>query len=188
MRHAEVLDRARIKQILTEIEGGHILEVGAGCLRNALFLQLEGFRVTVVEMPGIEARFPVQYRKFRRAGGQVFFSFERAIPCDMALATFVFETVCRPAIRLELLRKISAGLRQGNALVTSTRGPADLVTATASGERCSDGFITPTRTFSRSFTRQQFFNFLRSGDFSTVEFLHGPKTRSPEYLHAVAWP
>lgn len=186
-KHAEVLKRARVKDALQAIRGGHILEIGAGALRNALFLQAQGFRVTVIEMPGIEERFPDQYQKFRRAGGRVFFAFEKPMACDLAIATFVFETICVPRDRIALIGKIQACLKRGAALVTSTRGPADLVTATASGIPCSDGFLTPGKTFSRSFTRQQFLRLLKLGGFPHIEFLHAPKTKAPEYLHAIAW-
>ncbi len=186
-RHAEVLDRARVREILKELRGGHVIEVGAGALRNALFLQRQGFRVTVVEVPGIEQRFPDQYQAFRRAGGRVWFTFDTQIVFDIAIATFVFETVCSPIERIALLHKIRAVLKKAAPLVTSTRGPADLVTATASGTPCSDGFLTPTRTFSRSFTRKQFSALLRLGGFPKVDFLHAATTKAPEYLHAIAW-
>ena len=44
-----------------------ILEIGAGCLRNALYLVGKGHRVTVVEVPGMQLRFPEQYRRFEDA-------------------------------------------------------------------------------------------------------------------------
>ena len=186
-RYAAILDRPRVRQILSERAGGHVLEIGAGCLRNALYLQSRGYSVSILEVRGIEERFPEQYRRFRQSGGQVLFSLSTGVVYDIALATFVFETICRPQHRNALLRTIFGHLRPDSPLITSTRGPADLVTAHASGVPCSDGFLTPARTFSRSFTRAQFSRLLSRAGFCKVEFLHGSKTVAPEYLYAIAW-
>jgi SAM-dependent methyltransferase len=186
-RHAEILDRPPVVKLLRRFAGSPILEIGAGCLRNALYLQAKGFRITVVEVEGIADRFRVQYRHFVAHGGELV----RNLPGDsrypLAVATFVFETICRPRQRLDLLRRVHECLTPGGILIASTRGPADLVTARASGKPCSDGFLTPNLTFARSFTRDQFRNFLRSGRFSRVDFLHKTSTKAPEYLHALAW-
>jgi hypothetical protein len=55
---APILTKPRIRQLLAAYAGARVLELGAGCLRNALFLQRQGFRVSVVEVRGLEARFP----------------------------------------------------------------------------------------------------------------------------------
>ena len=61
-----------------------------------------------------------------------------------------------------------------------------MVTATASGIRCSDGYVTPQKTFVRSYTRAQLAALLRRAGFRSLEFLHAERTTAPEYLYAVA--
>ena len=186
-RYAAILDRPRVRHILAERAGGHVLEVGAGCLRNSLYLQRSGFNVSILEIKGIEGRFPEKYQQFRQSGGQALSSLGHAATYDIALATFVFETICRPRTRIDLLRAVVRCLKPSSPLIVSTRGPGDIVTARASGIPCSDGFLTPTRTFSRSFTREQLSKLLKRAGFPRVEFLHGPMTLAPEYLFAAAW-
>jgi hypothetical protein len=105
---------------------------------------------------------------------------------DFAVCTFVIESVCRPLERVDLLVKARIALRRHGFLILSTRGPADVVTARAEGVRCSDGYITPNKSFARSFTRDQLTRLLRAAGFLNVEFLHKQTTKEPELLHAVA--
>lgn len=186
-RHGEILDRRVVVELLERFKGRRVLEVGAGGLRNALYLQGKGYRVTVLEAKGISDRFPDKYERFLSAGGRLVYSLPANAKFPIALATFVFETICRPEQRIALVSRIKECLLTNGALLISIRGPADLVTAHASGKPCSDGFVTPNRSFSRSFTRDQLARLLQSGGFSRVEFLHKPDTKAPEYLHAIAW-
>jgi SAM-dependent methyltransferase len=185
--HAEILDRLPVSRLLENSAGSRLLEVGAGCLRNARYLQKLGFLVTVFEVEGIVTRFATQYQQFMASGGKVVYSLPVDSRYAIALATFVFETICRPTQRLALLKRIRQALTRDGVLIVSTRGPADIVTAQVSGVRCSDGFLTPNKTFSRAFTRAQLDRLLRSAGFSRIEFLHKPGTKAPEYLHAMAW-
>lgn len=186
-RHAEILNRHHVVNLLDRFVGRRILEIGAGCLRNALFLQDKGYSVTVLEAKGISDRFPDQYERFLSAGGTLIYSLPANLRFPIALATFVFETICKPEQRVALLSRVKHCLAVNGALVISIRGPADLITAQASGKPCSDGFLTPNRTFSRSFTRVQLTRLLNAGGFSRIEFLHKAGTKAPEYLHAIAW-
>jgi len=111
-----------------------ILEVGGGCLRNALFLLRRGFRITVLELPATEAIFPREYQRFRAAGGSVCFTaLPRNARYDLALICFVVETMCRPDARVRLLRLVRKHLARPGHLIMSVRGPADLVTAVLRG-------------------------------------------------------
>jgi SAM-dependent methyltransferase len=184
---AEILNREIVRSILAARRGSHVLEIGSGALRNALYLQRLEHKVTVLEVRGIENFFPKEYQRFRQAGGQVIYAFTKSLRVDFALATFVIEAICQPEVRENLLRGAFAALREGGALILSVRGPADIVTATAAGVRCSDGYVTPNRTFARSYTKLQLAALLKKCGFRKIEFLHRKAVRAPEIVHAVAW-
>jgi hypothetical protein len=183
---APILRNAIVKRLLQSCKGGIALELGAGCLRNALFLQNLGFKVAVVEVGGMEARFPSRYRKFRLCGGKVLKRIPPGAVFDIVLATFVIETICDCQLRKRLISQARRHLRSQGSLVLSVRGPADLVTARVSGIPCSDGYLTRGHTFARSFTRAQLQRFLRGCGFARIEFLHKTTTKEPELLHAIA--
>lgn len=161
--------------------------------------------VTVIELAEVRYRFPEAYERFTAAGGKVilnsysqhvsylgvnrrasYLRLPRETRFDLALATFVVETVCDPQERLRLLRAVRGHLTSRGALIISVRGKADVVTADASGRRCSDGYLTPARTFIRSYSRLQLHRLLKTAGFSRVQFLHKQETRTPELLHAIA--
>jgi len=75
----------------------------------------------------------------------------------------------------------------GGFLNLSVRGPADLLTAKNRGRPCFDGYLTPNRTFARSYTRPQMERFLRACGFRRLQFLHKEETEAPKLLHVVAW-
>lgn len=181
---APILRSARVKRLLANPKV-RVLELGGGCLRNALHLQSLAIGVHVVELPGMDARFPDSYRSFLEAGGMVTSTVPR-IRFDIILATFVFETICSPLLRLQLLRKASLALKKNGHLVLSARGPRDHITSYASGRRLSDGYITPGKSFSRSYTPRQLSHFLASCGFTNIEFLHKSATVQPEYVHLIA--
>jgi hypothetical protein len=182
---ARVLKMATVRALISNIEGKKVLEIGGGCLRNALYLQKLGFDVCVVELSGIEDRFPKEYERFRGSGGTVYHS----IPSnqfDWAIATFVIETICCPTLRRSIIFTVHRQLRSNGFLILSVRGPRDHLTAIAKGEPVSDGYITPGKSFSRSYTPAQLKRFLRSCGFSEIDFLHKHSTNEPELVHLIA--
>jgi hypothetical protein len=185
---APVLKKPRVQRLLRERSNGRAIEIGAGCLRNSLFLLRAGFKITAVDLPGMEDKFPEKYRRFRRQGGTVLLGrLPQKRRFEFGVCTFVIETICEPISRLRLLKEISAMLDEQGFLILSTRGPADVVTAGARGIKCSDGFLTPQRTFVRSFNAAQLTRLLRLAGFRSVELLHKSGTRAPELLHVVAF-
>lgn len=184
---APVLSNARIVRILEERGKSGILEVGGGCLRNAIYLRRHGYPVSVLEVPQMRARFPDRYELFERLGGCVLTSIPARVVYAIAISTFVIETICDPKKRAALLKTVASHMHYGGCLVVSVRGPRDLVTATAKGVRCSDGFITPNRSFARSYTRNQLQRLLVPIGFKRLEFLHKRTSFEPELLHAIAW-
>src|SRR5439155_8256575 len=198
--HPAPLLRKPVVRKLIEESSGTIIEYGAGCLRNALYLQERGWTVAVVELPRVRARFPLQYQRFKQAGGYLLEwnpGEGRAARCpswppgpprkyDLALMTFVLETLCRPCWRTALLSDCSSRLKPTGTLLLSLRGVSDVVTRYARGVRCSDGYLTPLRTFVRSYTCRQANQLLRSAGFTEIIFLHKKRTLSPELLHLMA--
>ena len=135
---APILRKPLVKELLQANNGRTVIELGAGCLRNALHLQELGFGVSVLEVVGMEERFPSQYRAFRRVGGRVLKTLPRLGRFDFSLATFVIETICNSQHRSELIIRVRRSLRPGGFLIMSVRGPRDLLTAHNTGVPCSD--------------------------------------------------
>jgi hypothetical protein len=170
------------------------IEYGAGCLRNARYLQKRRLQVTVVEYPELQGRFPREYRLFLERGGRFVPFRATAVSSDggrgydLAVMTYVLETICRPELRLQLLRDCRRRLHSSGALLLSVRGIADVVTAHARGRACSDGFLTPHRTFIRAFTCRDLEVLVQRAGFDDLAFLHRPETDSPELIHVIARP
>jgi len=167
-------------------KGASVLEVGAGCLRNSFALQKRGFSVAVWEVPTILERFPENYERFRQRGGTLHFEMPK-LKFDLILATFVFETICDPTVRLSTLISVRKALKSKAPFVFSVRGPRDLVTAEAMGRRCSDGFFTPNLSFARSYTPRQAESLLKDAGFKEWSFLHRKINPPPELLSGMAW-
>lgn len=184
---APILENATVRALLKQKERCKVIEIGAGCLRNSLFLLKAGFRVSILEVPGMEARFPENFAEFRRRGGVCALRLPKNMNFGLAVATFVFETICDKRFRAKLARDLCGSLDDSGCLIISARGPSDLVTAHEEGKRCSDGFLTPNYSFARSYTRNQLLRLLTRSGFTKVVFLHRDRTKSPELLHAVAW-
>jgi hypothetical protein len=182
-----VLGYEKVRKLLGKNPGGQVLEIGGGCLRNALYLQESGFRVSVFEVKGVRERFPREYERFERLGGRVYHQLPTRGWFDLAISTFVIETICSPSMRATIVSGVGNLLRPNGCLVLSVRGPSDLVTADNTGRRCADGYVTPGFTFSRSYTRLQLQRFLLQCSFNDIEFLHKPTTKKPELLHALVW-
>jgi hypothetical protein len=185
---APILRKVRVQELLKTRANGKGIEIGAGCLRNSIFLLSEGFKITALDLPGIEDRFPNQYKRFRNSGGNVLLGrLPNNLRFDFGICTFVIETICDPMVRLQLLKTLLNNLSKKGFLILSTRGPADVVTAHAEGVKCSDGFLTPQRTFVRAYNRVQLERLLRAAGFRRIEFLHKPGFKTPELLHAIAF-
>jgi hypothetical protein len=184
---APIFRKSAVQALLKQNAGCEVIEIGAGCLRNALFLLEAGFRVSVLEVPGMEGRFPKNFAKFRSSGGTIAKNLQKKRSFELAVATFVFETICNKNVRSKLLRGVAKSLNKSGCLILSVRGPSDLVTARRSGKRCSDGYLTPGFTFARSYTRDQLIRVLTRNGFRKIHFLHRKNIKSPELLHALCW-
>jgi hypothetical protein len=182
---APILLNPKVQRLIKSTPKATVVELGGGCLRNALYLQTLGFSVTVVEVRGIEDRFPDAYQRFRQLGGCVCYEVPKQ-QFAWAICTFVIETICKPAARAALIRRTCEQLEDDGRLVMSVRGPRDLLTAINNGQRLSDGFITPGKSFSRHYTPAQLRRFLRSCGFLAFDFLHRKASLEPELVHVLA--
>ena len=140
---APILRRPLVQTLLGQRRGCRVIEIGAGCLRNSLFLLKAGFNVSVLDVPGMEERFPKNFAEFRKRGGSVVSRLSQHTKYELALATFVVETICDKRTRREIMRRLCRSLKNSGCLLISARGPTDLVTAHEKGKRCSDGYLTP---------------------------------------------
>jgi hypothetical protein len=131
-------------------------------------------------------RFPEQYSEFEKKGGKILKNIESSPLFEIALLTFVVETICEPRERISLLKKVRSHLQSEGVLVLSARGPRDLLTAQNDGLRCKDGYLTPNFSFARSYTRAQMGRLLRAAGFAELQFLHKSSSAEPEYLHLIA--
>lgn len=170
-----------------------VIEYGPGALRNANYLIDCGLVVTVVDLKQTIERFEDRYTTFQNKGGRVW-SFEsmrkRACPkhpsMDLAVCTFVLGAICDPAIRDLLLRDCRARLRLGKPFFLSTRGASDVLTINRGAQPCSDGYITPNRTFVRPFTISEISALLHKSGFDDITPLHRPGFNCPELVHVIA--
>lgn len=183
---ARILFNSRVLHIFKQKPDAKILEIGGGCLRNALYLQRQGYAVSVMEVPQMRARFPEQYSTFEKSGGRLIKGLSKRY-YSIAICTFVIETICDSRERSTVLKSVASSLHQDGCLILSARGPRDLVTATAKGVPCSDGFITPNLSFARSYTRNQLTRLLLGSGFRRLDFLHKKSSVEPELLHVIAW-
>lgn len=188
---APVLDKSAVLDLLGP-GSRSIIEYGAGNLRNAHHLLGRGHRVAVVEIDSTIDRFRKKYQRFSRRGGSVVswgkpetFRVLRT-KFDLALITFVLETICNPRERTTLLRHCRKMLRSNGSLVLSIRGHRDVVAAGVSGQSCSDGYRTSGRTFIRGFDIKQVVDMLEQSGFTQVTPLHQRNLINPELIHVLA--
>lgn len=184
---AGILRKPSVERLLENSHNARILEIGAGCLRNALFLLDYDLEVHVLDPPVVaNERFSKQYRKFRRLGGLIAKAIARRPLYDIVLTTYVIETICSVRTRCALVRSIASCLKAKGYWLLSVRGPRNIVLGRGKYAKCSDGYLTSQRTFVRSYTVSQLRSFLRRNGFRTVNSLHKPWNKAPELLDVVA--
>jgi len=164
-----------------------LLEIGSGCLRNAAYLLNYGVQVTARDLPGVIRRYQKRYDRFVKNGGKLL-PFGSRIPgtFDVVLSTFTLETICRRAERLEMLQELIESLNRGGRMVLAVRGPRDVKTAAAKGQRCGDGYITPQKTFVKPFTVKELTSLLSRRGLSILKIYSGKKQNEPKIIEIVA--
>lgn len=185
-RPSEILVNSGVIALLDSLQGGRALEVGAGGLRNALFLLKRRLKVDILDPFSTSEQFAKRYRQFLRLGGSVLTRTPARAAYDVVVATYVLETICCPSERANLVAVIAKSLKVGGCWLLSVRGPRNIVLAGRGTSRCSDGYVTSQRTFVRSFTPAELRSLLRPRGFRSLTFLHKASTAEPELLHVIA--
>jgi hypothetical protein len=171
--------------------GQTILELGAGCLRNARFLQsVLRTPVHAYDTAATVARFAEDYRRFEENGGVVI----REPPAqqfERVIVSFVLETLCPCGdSRREVLKTVYRCLRPGGALILSVRGRSDVIDNLnpAVTRYCgrSGGFVTHLHTFVRPYSQDEIRHLLEGAGFTEVRSLQAYRLASPRKLHLVA--
>jgi hypothetical protein len=183
---AEILLNPRAEVLLDGDHGRRVLELGAGCLRNARYLLKRGMKVDVYDPFATDEHFSRQYRSFLQAGGFVLKRQPPSLVYDVVVSTYVLETICCPDDRGDFIGLVKESLQPKGSWLLSVRGPVNIVLGRGGTRRCSDGFITRQRTFVRSYTRAQLAALLTNHGFRSLTFLHKPSSTKPELLHVIA--
>ena len=182
---AQVLAKPDVRAILNFNKHKKILEVGPGCMRNALFLLKNGHEVHTFDLQDASERFPRPYREFTSHGGRVLKRIPSLPTYNLILTTYVIEAICNLHRRRELVKEIAASLKPDGAWILSVRGPRNIVLIKRKSQKCSDGYLTNQRTFVRSYTKTQIKNFLHNFGFRYFKFLHKPGVDEPELLDII---
>lgn len=171
--------------------GQAILELGAGCLRNARFLQsVLRTPVHACDTAATVARFAEDYRRFEESGGIVIHE-PPARQFERVIVSFVLETLCPCAdLRREVLGTVYRCLKPGGALILSVRGRSDVIDNLnpAVTRYCSrsGGFVTNLHTFVRPYSQDEIRHLLEGAGFTEVKSLQAYRLASPRKLHIVA--
>lgn len=166
----------------------HILEFGAGNLRNALYItsKFSNIKYIVVERQEAINRFHSSYAEFRQRGGQLLKEVSSELVVDIVVCTFVLETICPSSQRLSALLSLKQTLDKGGILIASFRGYKGI--RGTKYERCpaGEGFITPLKTFVRGFSIPEVEEFLGDAGFSGFETLRKYRVEKPDNIHITA--
>jgi len=185
-RPAEILRKSKVTALLDGIGRTRVLELGAGCLRNSLFLLKQGMKVDVFDPFATAVHFAQQYRSFLRQGGSVLTRRPARSAYHAVVSTYVLETICSPDDRSEFVELVRESLHPHGSWLLSVRGLANIVLGRQGTRRCSDGYITSQRTFVRPFSRAQLTALLTEHGFRSLTFLHKAWSTKPELLHVIA--
>jgi SAM-dependent methyltransferase len=165
--------------------GQKLLEMGAGNLRNALYVMrnINNIDYYVLEMREVVDRFTNNYTKFRRLGGHLFYSVPSKESFDIIICTFVFETICPSSKRLDILQSIVTILKSDGILVASFRGYPGVKGTKYELCPAREGLITPLRTFIKPFSLSELREFFGIVGLTNFEALQKYRTESPQNIH-----
>jgi hypothetical protein len=161
------------------------LEIGAGNLRNATFVQREFAprKISVVERQAVAERFPNAYRVFERKGGHYLNSMPTG-RFDVIVMTYVLETICPPVERKNLLSDIAKRMDSSSALIISVRGYAGVRGRAYTRCAKSDGWKSPRGAFVRAYSIPELVEMLAE---HSIRFFPLKKYRvdNPENIHGI---
>jgi len=176
------------------IKGGYatpgckVIELGSGNLRNAMYTlrQVAEVRYHAFELPDCIGRFRDNYAQFESEGGIVLTrSFGRG-KYDLAICTFVLETICPSAKRAAKLERLARSLGSDGILVASFRGYPGV--RGSKYRRCpaGEGLISPLRTFVKPYSVREAGRLLSTVGLTEVVALQSYRVDRPQNVHLVA--
>jgi len=122
--------------------------------------------MAVWERPDAISRYSKEYATFKRRGGVVLNKIHHD-NYDIAVMTFVLETICPEFGRRKLLSEAHQMVRKGGRLVMGIRASYDVKTARGKGKYCEigGGYITPLRTFIKPYDMNALSDILKATQF-----------------------
>ncbi len=167
--------------------GQNILEIGAGNLRNILFIadNIKGTKLYVYELEETINRFKYNYLRFVRKGGTIIKSFHNN-RFDIIICTFVLETICPNLEREKMLTIIHDSLKNGGLFIASFRGYSGVRGKKYINCPLNEGLISPRKTFVKPYSLEEVSNFLKSSGFKDIQFMQRYKVNNPKNIHLIA--
>ena len=165
-----------------------ILEIGAGNLRNALYI-LKCFPkgdVSVFELKATINRFRDRYEKFRRLGGHLINCEYGSLKYDAVICTFVLETICPFKKRTMVLKNIRRALKNRGLLIISLRGYPGVRGSRYKQCPKREGLITPFNTFVKPYSISEVHKFLGDCGFKHLFTFQKYRVDKPENIHIMA--
>ncbi len=163
-----------------------ILEIGAGNLRNALYLLSEGYKIEAFEIKETYERYKNRYEEFRKLGGTYYIDNFPSTQYSVILLIFVIETILLKKKRKEILKKCKYLLTNKGRLFICLRGLKDLSKMDLTNKKYKDGYLTSKQTFVKPFTVKDAVNLLKSSGFSSIKILNKNK-KNPKYVKIITF-
>jgi len=165
-----------------------ILEIGSGNLRNGLFVMQEIPRVKyeVIETSATISRFKSKYGEFERQGGICLQDKPRIARYVVAICTFVLETICPTAKRLELAKAIAKAIRKDGIFIGSFRGYPGVRGTKYKQCLAKESMITPRHTFVRPMSIPEVKELLEEVGLACPSMLQQYRVDQPENIHVIA--
>jgi ABC-type transport system substrate-binding protein len=165
-----------------------ILEFGAGNLRNALFIMntIHGIQYSVVEIPEVITRFYSNYQAFQQMGGNLLKQGFKELKFDAVICTFVLETICPLAERVEVLKSLVEAMDKDAMLITSFRGYPGVKGTKYRQCLAREGYISPRSTFIKPYSLPEVRQLLEDAGLNNIETLEKYRVKSPQNIHIIA--
>lgn len=167
--------------------GQNILEIGAGNLRNILFIAdtIRNVNLHVYELEGTIDKFKSNYLLFVKKGGKILKSFWDT-KFDIIICTFVLETICPKSEREKMLAKIHRCLKKDGVFIASFRGYSGVIGKKYINCPLNEGLISPKKTFVKPYSLDEVSTFLKDSGFNNIQFMKQYRVDNPKNIHLIA--
>jgi hypothetical protein len=166
-----------------------ILELGAGNLRNALFIMnsIPLIKIFAYELEPTIQRFSHNYRLFKKAGGQIIKGEIGIRKYDIIVSTFVLETICPSTRRKAYLSKMYRALKGRGILIASFRGYPGVIGSRYYTCPMEEGLVSPLGTFVKPYDIPEIISLLTEVGFKSISFLQKYRCDRPRNIHLIAF-